>query len=344
MALSFLAPVVAKIKYAFAVYFLFGGVPITLVTLLVRARKLIHSNFAKFAAFFTGYLAFTKLLVQRYPLGVRSRNSDFSLTRALIEPLYRLQGGRVIDAATVPLDPSTSYLFACAPHGLLTFEWLVALTTLPAVPPVALGASVIFRIPFIRELYSFWSVEASPENFERILAARRSICVIPGGVSEMMLSTPGQTVKVSTKNKGFIRMALKYGMPVVPVFAFGQHNLWHQKRLPEVISRPIAKATGGTYPFLPWGSFAMFLPNADSRVVHVFGDPVRMPRILGDISPQEVDYHHARFYRALAETVNTTKHEAGFADLNVVFVGMEHLNVGLPKGHHPSTLNIRANL
>lgn len=69
---------------------------------------------------------------------------------------------------------------------------------------------------------------------------------VPGGIAEMYLGypragcLPSEEYALLSSRKGFIRMAMKHGMPIVPVYCFGNTHAMHKAKTPwllEALSR-----------------------------------------------------------------------------------------------------------
>jgi 2-acylglycerol O-acyltransferase 2 len=210
--------------------------------------------------------------------------------------------------------------------GVIPFNWFIALSQFKD-KPFALGARLIYKIPGLREVFSTWSIEGSKENFEKLVASGRSTCCLMGGVPEMILSEPGLKIKVFCKNNGFVRLALQNGTDLVPVFAFGENNQWTQRRAPAFVSNFVSKWTGGTYPFFPSGSSWWTLVPHETKVVYVVGEIVKVSRDARNPTEQEIDATHLRFYTQMQQMILRKRKEAGFSNVFVEFVGLEHLNV-----------------
>lgn len=59
------------------------------------------------------------------------------------------------------------------------------------------------------------------------------IGLLPGGAAEAFYCRPGNYRIVLKKRKGFIKLALKNGSPLVPVLSFGETDLFTQLDNPE---------------------------------------------------------------------------------------------------------------
>ena len=116
------------------------------------------------------------------------------------------------------------------------------------------GASILFYWPGIRELLLLLGVrDASRANLERLLAGGYSVTLVPGGIWEMVNTRADQEQVFLMRRLGFLRLAMRHGVPVVPIYTFGENQLFtvHQPlrvRLPGARTLG-AKGVGGA---LPW--------------------------------------------------------------------------------------------
>jgi hypothetical protein len=54
--------------------------------------------------------------------------------------------------------------------------------------------------------------------------------VLVGGEHEQMTAKPGRHEIFIKKRKGFIKLALEYGVPIVPAYAFGETDLYYRSK------------------------------------------------------------------------------------------------------------------
>jgi hypothetical protein len=125
----------------------------------------------------------------------------------------------------------TQYIFACHPHGVAS-DYRVIMDgmlyeALPNLDYRTLGASVLFKLPIVREV-CLWTrlIDASKQVASKCLASGKSLFIIIGGEAEQMLTQQGREICFVKKRKGFIKLALKNQAHVVPVYVFGANDVY----------------------------------------------------------------------------------------------------------------------
>lgn len=101
----------------------------------------------------------------------------------------------------------------------------------PGIVPSLLTLSSNFRIPFYRDfILSLGIASVSRKSCETILSSGpgRSIVIVVGGAAESLYARPGISDLVLRKRLGFIRLAIKQQAELVPVFSFGENDLYEQ--------------------------------------------------------------------------------------------------------------------
>jgi 1-acyl-sn-glycerol-3-phosphate acyltransferase len=85
-----------------------------------------------------------------------------------------------------------------------------------------LAHDMVFRVPGARALVAPWgTVPASPENMKRALDRDAALLVYPGGDWETYRPSWESSRIDFAGRKGFARLALEYGVPVVPIVSIG---------------------------------------------------------------------------------------------------------------------------
>lgn len=128
----------------------------------------------------------------------------------------------------VPAD--TPVILAIHPHGV-TSDYRILMdgilySAFPKRNVLTLAASIIFRLPLLREL-CLWTrcIDASRPVAERALKRGNSLMVLPGGEREQIRTSYGKD-EVFLPSAGFVKLALKSGVGLVPCYVFGCVDLY----------------------------------------------------------------------------------------------------------------------
>ncbi|GAX10144.1 hypothetical protein FisN_3Lh339 [Fistulifera solaris] len=213
------------------------------------------------------------------------------------------------------------FLFAVFPHGCNS-DYRIALDGMlfDAVPNVArnvtsLAATVLFRIPLVREL-ALWTncVDASRSVADNLLHKGKSILVLPGGQAEQIHTVYGREIVYLKKRKGFIKLAMTHGVPVVPGYVFGASDYFYTSSFALNFRLWLVKTLGISIPLAFGQYFTPLCPRPVATTI-VFGDPIRFTTKI-DRQPivEEVDQAHAQFCLALTCLFDHHKKEFGYGD------------------------------
>jgi 1-acyl-sn-glycerol-3-phosphate acyltransferase len=223
------------------------------------------------------------------------------------------------------LDPSKQYIFTVHPHGNLAFARAAIAfrrqdrwnNVFPGIDTRTLVADVAHKVPFIRELF-LWSgtVSASRTVAEYNLTHGMSLIIYPGGEREQIRTHQGveRIVVRGHKHTGFLRLAMKFGTPVVPMYMFGVSDLWYStsifyKAQSYIVSRfrvAITLFTGRNgIPLLP----------RPVRIVAVAGHPIQVPHITDRAEqqkamPQLLD----KYIKGMQHIFDANKDRLGYGD------------------------------
>jgi 1-acyl-sn-glycerol-3-phosphate acyltransferase len=85
-----------------------------------------------------------------------------------------------------------------------------------------LAHDLVFKVPGLRTLVQrYGTVPASPDNMRRALDRDAALLVYPGGDLESFRPSWETSEVAFAGRSGFVRLALEYGVPIVPVVALG---------------------------------------------------------------------------------------------------------------------------
>lgn len=255
--------------------------------------------------------------------GVRMNRALMTRRTAFIESLVTYFSGKIIRVA--PLDPAQHYVMAFHPHGIMptTCMWLSFTeqwrALFPGVQPHVLTASVLHQIPLARDVMQcYGSLEVTREAFKFALSEQRSVLLVPGGQAEMLEQRSSRReVRIYTKHRGFIRVALEHGTPLVPVLSFKEGELMDNVKAP-LVQRWFVKNLAFPFPYFPYGRGFLPIPRKVETTV-VVGAAIPVPRIETP-TPDDVDRFHKLYFGALEEMFHAHKHAAGCGDYSLVLI------------------------
>ncbi|NXC15054.1 MOG2A acyltransferase, partial [Corythaeola cristata] len=141
---------------------------------------------------------------------------------------------------TAELDPRQNYLMGFHPHGVLAAGAFLNFCTeasgfstlFPGITPHLMMLSMWFRVPFFRDyLMSGGLVPSNKESASYVLqkpAGGNMLAIIVGGAQEALDARPGSCTLLLRNRKGFVRLAIEHGTPLIPTFSFGENDLFEQ--------------------------------------------------------------------------------------------------------------------
>ena len=135
-----------------------------------------------------------------------------------------------------------NFLFVAHPHGVQSYGVFLNFSTnatgidqqMPDVEVSVQTLALQFKIPLWKDIAQISGIgDASKETLLRILNGKpgHSAILVVGGAEEALAAAPGTSDLILNKRKGFVRIAMQTGAHLVPVFSFGENDVY----------RPIAK-------------------------------------------------------------------------------------------------------
>lgn len=237
---------------------------------------------------------------------------------------------RVI-AAPLP-EQGGPYIVCCHPHaihGIGMMQLVYEYSDLYKTPGwgqwrhrmVGLVASILFYLPGVREIFLLTGYrDVSRHTMEKALRQGNSVYLIVGGEAESLLSQPGtdKVVLAGKRRKGFVRMALSSGAPLVPCYMFRNTDTFNTSRFMMPFRKWLSKRFQICLPIF-WGRW--FSPTPlNVRMTVAFGPPVPLPagytiprHAHSPAVPHEVvDAYHEAYIAALHQLFEQHKAAAGY--------------------------------
>ena len=90
-------------------------------------------------------------------------------------------------------------------------------------------ANALLHIPVLGTFFAYFGfVPASKKSLNKACETDLDIVVVPGGIAEMTKYKPDREVLYLRKRYGFIRLAIKHGRTIVPMYGFGENGTFQQ--------------------------------------------------------------------------------------------------------------------
>uniref|UniRef100_A0A914CZ53 Acyltransferase n=1 Tax=Acrobeloides nanus TaxID=290746 RepID=A0A914CZ53_9BILA len=227
---------------------------------------------------------------------------------------------------TADLPPQHNYIVGSHPHGIFgigTFgsfctEATGFSETFPGIKPLLVTLPSQFWFPFRRELViSSGCISSYAESIGNVLSKPNrgvAVGIVVGGAEEALEARPDNfDLKLSTR-KGFIRLALKHGAWLVPMYNFGENRIYNQVENRKgtklrIIQTKFKEFFGFSPPiFFGRGIFQYTFGIMPYRapITTVVGAPIPVNQN-SEPTKEEVDSLHAEYCQALIKLFNEHK-------------------------------------
>ncbi|XP_045397453.1 2-acylglycerol O-acyltransferase 3 [Lemur catta] len=245
---------------------------------------------------------------------------------------------KLVKTAELPSDQN--YVVGSHPHGIMCTGIFCNLSTesndlskhFPGLRFWQTGLNILFYLPVYREyLMSFGMCPVNLQSLDFVLSQPQlgqAVVIVIGGAHEALYSIPGHHCLTLRKRKGFVRLALRHGASLLPVYSFGENDIFRFKAFAEgswqFRCQVIFKKLVGFSPCIFWGRSLLsnswgLLPFA-VPITTVVGRPIPVPRCPHPTT-DEVDHYHALYLKALEQLFEEHKESCGVpASTHLTFI------------------------
>ncbi|CRL03396.1 CLUMA_CG016238, isoform A [Clunio marinus] len=152
---------------------------------------------------------------------------------------------------TVDIPATKNYIFACFPHGVIScgiFGHFVTSTTnfgelFPGIRTKLCTLNYHFFVPIFREIGLGWGMMSAKSSAIKIALTQpnskdapcnadgytsNAPVLVVGGARESLNARPGIYKLVLKNRKGFIKISIVTGAPIVPIFSFNEVEVYDQ--------------------------------------------------------------------------------------------------------------------
>lgn len=175
-------------------------------------------------------------------------------------------------------------IFGCFPHGVVSFHHGILMTDtagfmskFPSLVTMRrdLVASITLAVPGYRELLMWLGcVDAGKATAKRVLRKGYHLYVLPGGEAEQLLTQFGKQRVFVKSRKGFVKLAIEHGASLVPVYAFGETDMYHTSDRFMELRKWLMKHCRVAIPLF-WGRWGSPVPYPVTLTV-VVGKPIKV--------------------------------------------------------------------
>ena len=242
--------------------------------------------------------------------GILSKSFQTFLNR--YHPLYyngvsiMFEGG--VDAPSSKDHKQTFY--AVHPHGAFCIGWALLYHN-PAMKAVRFCfAPSLYASPFFRIFSRMANKPGSASRPEMNSYLRRGedVALPPGGFEEATLTSTEKDRVFIKKRYGFVRLCLKYGTAIRPVYVFGEGKLF--SNIQGLWSTRLGLNRFGIPTILVWGRWIFpLLPKKGVKLHIVVGKPLTLPKIESP-TKEDVNLWHGKYIAELKRIYDEYKEEA----------------------------------
>lgn len=211
-------------------------------------------------------------------------------------------------------DKGQNYVVCWHPHGAFSISafFFVAhywAQNFPSKKPAKQFVSIaplLFRVPLMSEyLLLCHARRQDRKTFSKLLSQGATVAVNPGGLYEQVATDANQERLFFPANLGFVRLAIQHGTPLLPIYCFGENQLFRTAEWVRNINHFLyRKFKVGNFlilglfgiPVTPLLPSPFFTPVFRTRLHIEFGPPV-------DVGPKEAEPSDARVHEVYTKYV-----------------------------------------
>ena len=155
------------------------------------------------------------------------------------------------------------------------------------------------------------AVDASRKSAEQVLKKGLSIIVYPGGSKEIFNTNPSSKKNklVLKDRKGFIKLAIRHGIDLVPTYVFGEKWMYSMWRPPRWLWKGLLKVL--RIPLIAfWGRLCTWMPYRKPIGI-VYGKPIEVQQE-DNPSEEQIERLHQAFMSSIETLFNDYREHFGY--------------------------------
>jgi len=186
-------------------------------------------------------------------------------------------------------------------HGILPVDGFLLICAIKEAYgrwPKGLTDRRIFRIPVVRQFFlDLGIVLGSPQTGKALLEREEIVYIMPGGAREAFKSSRDRYQLMWKRRKGFVRLAIQTGAPIIPAVCIGVDEIYHVLFEGYKLSESLFGKDVFLPISLPVGLGPLPMP---AKLTHYIGTPIRTRYRPEDAEDsRKVDRLHGRVIRSM---------------------------------------------
>ena len=226
-----------------------------------------------------------------------------------------------------PALENTPAIFCCIPHGIAPF----GITSYPLWSKLFNSklchwttAPIVLKIPFISKyMLGIGYIPAKCKNIlETLTKKEHNVGIILDGIAGMFQQSKSTTEELCfiKQRKGIIKIALRAGVPIVPVYGFGHTSMYKVLLDPFGILEYLSlKLDTSIVPFFGRWNWFLGPPSRANPVAICLGTPVKCPQI-SEPTLDDINKYHQQLLDSYEELFNKHKAAYGWSHKKIKFV------------------------
>uniref|UniRef100_A0A452E2N4 Acyltransferase n=1 Tax=Capra hircus TaxID=9925 RepID=A0A452E2N4_CAPHI len=235
---------------------------------------------------------------------------------------------------TAELPPDRNYVLGSHPHGVIAVGSGTGLSQLfPGLRFSMAVLNCLLYLPGHREYFlSCGACSVNRQSLDYVLSQSqlgRAVVIVVGGANEALYAVPGEHCLTLRNRKGFVRLALRHGASLVPVYSFGENDIFRVKafapdswqHLLQVTIKKLLSCSPcifwgrGLFSAKSWGLLPLARP-----ITTVVGRPILVPQC-PQPTEEQVDHYHRLYMKALEQLFEEHKESCGLpASTRLTFI------------------------
>lgn len=208
------------------------------------------------------------------------------------------------------LEKGKNYILASQPHGVFSICAICSIvySDVKYRSLHTAVASSLLSFPILKHVMGIFTlVDASAKNLRKILkrpGIEGTVVIYVGGIAELFKTSRDEERLHLSQRKGFIKLALREGVDIAPVYLFGNTSVLSALRNKHL--ERLSRKLQVSLTFF-WGKYGLPIPR-DDKLVYVIGKAISIPKI-AEPTQEDIDKYHGIYCQEIQRIFEQYKHK-----------------------------------